>query len=184
MNASKHETKFFKITSSRERELHKFNEADMAGRSMFVTFLDWRTQLIVFLVYGGIGCIVLLAGHEFQSFALFAVGGLINSVYVVFKLVPMLWRWFVGLVAMFLIMSCGNKELCDKQLPKNFKVVNYKNEYAVKAKEYGQWLFIVDRGLDYTGTGEIPWDVFSDSCSAKALAFKYIDQEIRINSFK
>jgi len=96
---------------------------------------------------------------------------------------------------LFILASCGNRfgaastEKCTEKLPKTVKIVysEMNNNYAVKidALRKGDWIFLWDMKASqgYYWSFE-PLTTFSDSCEAKNAAFKYIDQNRRIKSYK
>lgn len=80
-----------------ERELIRLNEEEL-NRSPFKSLWEWKVQLGIFLVYGTIAGFLMYYGLDSLAYALAGVTLFVNSIYVVFKLVPMGFRWFVNLV--------------------------------------------------------------------------------------
>jgi len=68
-------------------------------QSPLAAFWSWKAHLLIFFVYGGISLILMSKpGHYYLGLTLGIITAGINGIWIVFKGVPMFFRWLVNLV--------------------------------------------------------------------------------------
>lgn len=98
-----------------EKELQEWNEKDIAYHSPMEALAGKELQLFITSFWGVVYYYCLVYGNSLfdtiMGYFALGIGSLFLILFLVLHVIPKFWKWFIGLVAMVMIMSGCQHEL-------------------------------------------------------------------------